>query len=47
MVRPRSCWVICYFDTPTLEKRYQLFDRIIIDYELNSNMLMNLAQFNI
>jgi hypothetical protein len=23
MVRPRSCWVIYYFDTPTLGRRHQ------------------------
>jgi hypothetical protein len=30
MVRPRSCRVIYYFDTPTLEIRHQLFDRVKI-----------------
>jgi hypothetical protein len=28
MVRPCSCRVIYYFDTPTLERRHQLFDRV-------------------
>ena len=28
MVRPRSCRVIYYFDTPTLGRRHQLFDRV-------------------
>jgi len=28
VVRPRSCWVIYYFDTPTLGRRHQLFDRV-------------------
>ena len=28
VVRPRSCRVIYYFDTPTLGRRHQLFDRI-------------------
>ena len=28
MVRPRSCQVIYYFDTPALGKRHQLFDRV-------------------
>ena len=30
MVRPRSCRVIYYFDTPTLEIRHQLFDRVTL-----------------
>jgi len=29
MDRPRSCRIIYYFDTPALEIRYQLFDRVI------------------
>jgi hypothetical protein len=28
MVQPRSCWVIYYFDTPTLGRRHQLFGRV-------------------
>jgi hypothetical protein len=28
VVRPRSCRVIYYLDTPTLERRHQLFDRV-------------------
>ena len=28
VVRPRSCWVIYYFDTPTLGRRHQLFGRV-------------------
>jgi hypothetical protein len=28
VVRPRSCRVIYYFDTPTLGRRHQLFDRV-------------------
>jgi hypothetical protein len=28
MVRPRSCRVIYYFDTPTLGIRHQSFDRV-------------------
>ena len=28
MVRPRSCRVIYYFDTPALGTRHQLFDRV-------------------
>ena len=28
MVRPRSCRVIYYFDTPALGIRYQSFDRV-------------------
>jgi len=28
MVRPRSCQVIYYFDTPTLGRRYQFFGRV-------------------
>jgi len=28
MVRPRSCRVIYYFNTPTLGIRHQLFDRV-------------------
>jgi hypothetical protein len=32
MVRPRSCRVIYYFDTPALGIRHQLFDRVrVID----------------
>jgi hypothetical protein len=29
VVRPRSCQVIYYFDTPALGIRHQLFDRVI------------------
>ena len=29
MVRPRSYWVIYYFDTPALGIRHQVFDRVI------------------
>jgi hypothetical protein len=28
MVRPRSCWVIYYFDTTALERRHQSFGRV-------------------
>jgi hypothetical protein len=28
MVRPQSCRIIYYFDTPTLGRRHQLFDRV-------------------
>ena len=28
MVRPRSCWVIYYFDTPALGRRHQSFGRV-------------------
>jgi len=28
MVRPQSCRVIYYFDTPALGRRHQLFDRV-------------------
>jgi len=28
VVRPRCCWVIYYFDTPTLGRRHQLFGRV-------------------
>jgi hypothetical protein len=28
VVRPRSCRVIYYFDTPALGIRHQLFDRV-------------------
>ena len=28
MVQPRFCWVIYYFDTPTLERRHLLFGRV-------------------
>jgi hypothetical protein len=28
MVRPRSCLVIYYFDTPTLGRRHQSFGRV-------------------
>jgi hypothetical protein len=30
VVRPRSCRVIYYFDTPALGIRHQLFDRVSI-----------------
>jgi len=30
VVRPRSCRVIYYFDTPVLGIRHQLFDRVTI-----------------
>jgi hypothetical protein len=30
VVRPRSCRVIYYFDTPALGIRHQLFDRVMI-----------------
>jgi len=30
VVRPRSCRVIYYFDTPALEIRHQLFDRVTL-----------------
>jgi hypothetical protein len=29
MIRPRSCRVIYYFDTPALKIRHQSFDRVI------------------
>ena len=29
MVRPQSCRVIYYFDTPALRIRHQLFDHVI------------------
>ena len=28
VVRPRSCWVIYYFDTPALGRRHQSFGRV-------------------
>jgi hypothetical protein len=28
VVRPRSCRVIYYFNTPTLRRKHQLFDRV-------------------
>jgi hypothetical protein len=31
VVRPRSCRVIYYFDTPTLGRRHQLFGRVSIN----------------
>ena len=30
VVRPQSCWVIYYFDTPALERRHQSFSRVIL-----------------
>jgi hypothetical protein len=30
VVRPRSCRVIYYFDTPTLGKRHQSFGRVMV-----------------
>ena len=38
MVRPRSCRVIYYFDTPTLERRHQLFGHVtyFVTNELDS-----------
>jgi len=32
MVRPRSCRVIYYFDTPTLGRRHQLLDHVTDPY---------------
>jgi len=39
VVRPRSCRVIYYFDTPALGRRHQSFGRVTssIDLEENSN----------
>ena len=28
MVRPRSCWVIYYFDTPAFGRRHQSFNHV-------------------
>jgi hypothetical protein len=30
VVRPRSCWVIYYFDTPALGRRHQSFGRVTL-----------------
>jgi hypothetical protein len=32
VVRPRSCRVIYYFDTPALGRRHQSFGRVILIY---------------
>ena len=32
MVRPRSCRVIYYFDTPALGRRHQSFGRVIVPH---------------
>ena len=37
VVRPRSCRVIYYFDTPTLGRRHQSFDRVNLHPWLASN----------
>jgi hypothetical protein len=41
MVRPQSCRVIYYFDTPTLGRRHQSFGRVI---RLLKNSLLNLVR---
>jgi hypothetical protein len=38
VVRPRSCRVIYYFDTPTLGKRHQSFGRVSLIYLLCQDM---------
>jgi len=38
VVRPRSCRVIYYFDTPTLWKRHQSFGRVSLIYLLCQDM---------
>jgi len=35
VVRPRSCRVIYYFDTPALGRRHQSFDRVNYDLWLS------------
>jgi len=37
IVRPRSCWVIYYFDTLTLERRHQSFGRVTNPFILDPN----------
>ena len=46
VVRPRSCRVIYYFDTPTLERRHQLFGRVTIlgKYHLCWGLLVHLIK---
>jgi len=34
VVRPRSCRVIYYFDTPALGRRHQYFGRVIMTFSL-------------
>ena len=34
MIRPRSCRVIYYFDTPALGRRHQSFDRVNSPYQI-------------
>jgi hypothetical protein len=34
VVRPRSCRVIYYFDTPALGRRHQSFGRVTYNYQL-------------
>jgi hypothetical protein len=46
VVRPRSCRVIYYFDTPTLGRRHQLFGRVTIlgKYHLCWGLLVHLIK---
>ena len=48
VVRPRSCRVIYYFDTPTLGRRHQLFDHVrrLPNQETNERMkiVINVAR---
>jgi len=39
VVRPRSCQVIYYSDTPTLGRMHQLFDRVIPTQKRNHNVI--------
>jgi len=41
MVRPRSCWVIYYFDTPTLERKHQLFGHVTCNIIIWASNLAN------
>jgi hypothetical protein len=42
VVRPQSCRVIYYFDTPTLGRRHQLFDHVIELLGLSLGLLARL-----
>jgi len=51
VVRPWSCWVIYYFDTPALERRHQSFDHVSyadnrrrsLEFEVEDQVLFKVA----
>jgi len=51
MVRPRSCRVIYYFDTPALRRRHQSFDRVNLFYHFfflgDINMVPTIEEYDV